>query len=191
RGRQGGQRRLQGPRVRLGHVQKDHAGALAGESLGEGRADAGAAAGHHDQPILQGGVDRALRVAPSSRPRPARFRISSTTPVVQAGAWSQVATTFSSTPSFSDETRTRSPTLWVNPLPGAPRSSTGANMVPRYRAKPSGYWCALRVWATRSWGSRLISRIELSPVMTKPSVPSTSSRTVADRTSSIVKPSSN
>ena len=32
------------------------------------------------------------------------------------------------------------PDLVVKPLPGASRSSTGANMVPRKSTAPSGYW---------------------------------------------------
>jgi hypothetical protein len=33
---------------------------------------------------------------------------------------------------------TLSPALWVKPLPGAPRSATGANMVPMKSTSPSG-----------------------------------------------------
>src|SRR6185436_9643744 len=67
---------------------------------------------------------------PESRPRPARFCMSSVIPKVQGGARSQVVTLFSSTPKRSDETRTTSFTLWVKPRPLAPRSCTGANSVP-------------------------------------------------------------
>ena len=37
------------------------------------------------------------------------------------------------------DTRTMSPLLCVKPWPGAPRSTIGANIVPRNSAKPSGY----------------------------------------------------
>ena len=53
------------------------------------------------------------------RPRRARLRIRSAMPNDQGGAWSQVVTLFSSTPSFSVDTRTTSPLLCVNPWPGS------------------------------------------------------------------------
>ena len=43
-------------------------------------------------------------------------------------------------PSSGAEIFTTSPTLWVKPLPGAPRSSSGVNIVPMKSITPSGYW---------------------------------------------------
>jgi hypothetical protein len=47
----------------------------------------------------------------------------------------------------------------------------GANSVPRNSMKPSGYWCAARVWATSSVGSRLMLAMVLMPRSSKPSAP--------------------
>ena len=66
-----------------------------------------------------------------SSPRFARLRIRWLAPNVQ-GAASLVRTIrFIKDPSSGEDTVTTSPTLCVKPLPGASRSSTGANMVPR------------------------------------------------------------
>ena len=50
---------------------------------------------------------------------------------VHGAALSVVVTRLRRVPRCSDVTVTSSPTLWVNPWPGASRSSTGANIVPR------------------------------------------------------------
>ena len=73
-----------------------------------------------------------------SRPRRIKLRIRSAIPNDHGGARSQVVTLFSNTPSFSVDTRTTSPFLCVKPCPATPRSTIGANMVPRNSAKPSG-----------------------------------------------------
>ena len=87
---------------------------------------------------------------------------------------------------------TRSPIAWVKPLPGPCRSCVGENMVPRNSMQPSGYWwCAPRVWRTRSSGSRLIWLIRFTPASEKPSGPSMRSATSAARTLSRVKSASN
>src|SRR5690606_19525965 len=103
-----------------------HPGALASIRFGDPFADSRAAAGDDHQPVLETRIDRSAHRAPPSRPREARLRISPPTPRVQGGAWSQVVTRFSSTPRRGEDTRTRSPTLWVKPPPGASRSSMGA-----------------------------------------------------------------
>src|SRR5262249_39584236 len=74
-----------------------------------------------------------------SKPRTARLRMSADIPDFHGGAFSQVVTLFSRVPSLSLKTRTTPAVLCVKPLPGASRSSTGANIVPRNRTKPSGY----------------------------------------------------
>jgi len=84
------------------------------------------------------------------------------------------ATMLLSFESGASATLTTSPTTCVKPWPGPCRSLVGANIVPRNRTRPSGYWWfALIAWATRSSGSRLISPIELEPSSVKPSGPST------------------
>ena len=50
-------------------------------------------------------------------------------PKVQGAALSEVMTRFTRRPSFGVEMLTRSPILCVKPIPGAPLSLTGANMV--------------------------------------------------------------
>src|SRR5437660_11475361 len=74
------------------------------------------------------------------RPRRARLAIKAPVPKLHGSASSQATTSFTRVPSSGAPMLTTSPVLWVNPLPGAPRSSTGANMVPMNRIMPSGYW---------------------------------------------------
>ncbi len=73
-----------------------------------------------------------------SSPRAARLRISAPTPNDHASHRSVGIIRFTSRPSFGAAIVTISPVLCVNPLPGAPRSSTGANIVPRNSTAPSG-----------------------------------------------------
>ena len=101
-------------------------------------------------------------------------------------------TSLTSAPSGPEAISTRSPIAWVKPLPGPCRSCVGENMVPRNSMQPSGYWwCAPRVWRTRSSGSRLIWLIRFTPASEKPSGPSMRSATSAARTLSRVKSASN
>ena len=73
-----------------------------------------------------------------SRPRAARLRISAPAPNVHGSHWSVGRMRFTRLPNFGAAMVTMSPDLWVKPWPGASRSSTGANMVPRNSTAPSG-----------------------------------------------------
>src|SRR5208282_1900855 len=71
-------------------------------------------------------------------PRWARLRISAPVPNVHRSHSSQGLIRLTSRPSFSVPMVTISPGPWVKPIPGSPRSATGANMVPSRRTNPSG-----------------------------------------------------
>src|SRR5204862_2332619 len=74
----------------------------------------------------------------ASKPRRARLAISAPAPKIHGSASSQWTTSFFSVPISGAAMLTTSPTLCVNPLPGAPRSSRGVNIVPTNRTTPSG-----------------------------------------------------
>ena len=73
-----------------------------------------------------------------SRPRRARLAIKAPVPKDHASATSQATTSLTRRPISGEAIETTSPHLWVKPLPGAPRSATGANMVPMKSTSPSG-----------------------------------------------------
>src|SRR5690606_27533943 len=127
----------------------------------------------------------------SMRPRAARLRMNAAMPSSHGGASREVVTVFVRRPSLCELIVTRSPSLCVKPAPGVSRSCVGANSVPQNSTKPSGKGCSLSVWRTRSSGSRLIWPMPLEPSSRSPSAPSLSRSTLAPRTSSMVKCSSN
>src|SRR3954453_1736580 len=73
-----------------------------------------------------------------NNPRPARFRISAPVPKVHGSQSGACFMRLTSWPSCGAAIVTMSPTLCVKPCPGASRSSTGANIVPRNSTAPSG-----------------------------------------------------
>src|SRR5689334_2664228 len=77
--------------------------------------------------------------APQITLRFARLRISALTPKVHGSHSSLGRIRLTSLPSCGADMVTMSSRLCVNPCPAASRSFTGANMVPRNSAKPSGY----------------------------------------------------
>src|SRR5699024_4477544 len=111
------------------------AGGGRGHLLGRGGHDVGLAAGAGTG--VCGGQSAHERVLPR-RPRAARLLISAPIPKVQPSIDSLCRTRLTSVPNRGEEMRTMSSTWWVNPWPTSSRSSTGANIVPRYSTNPSG-----------------------------------------------------
>jgi hypothetical protein len=69
----------------------------------------------------------------------ANERINAAVPKLQGAQFVDRSTRFVNVPIAGVDIETTSPTLCVKPSPGEPRSCTGANMVPRYNIRPSGY----------------------------------------------------
>ena len=116
--------------------------------------------------------------APSS-PRRARLAIKAPVPKDHASASSQATTSLTSAPELGRGDRHHVAALVGEALPGAPRSSIGANMVPMNSTSPSGYW-----WCSADRLAGELGQVaadladRLDPSRRKPSGPSTVSATL-------------
>ena len=95
------------------HIQKSYLRALTHKGGDNACANARATAGDNHTLVFQTGIDGVSHDSPAgaNRPRCARLRIKLPMPNCQGGAWSQLATSFSSTPRDGVLTYTRSPCL--------------------------------------------------------------------------------